>query len=46
MDGQKNQLNLLTDCKRKRSNRLGVNGPKELQPYPWLRDIDWTALLN
>ncbi|CAD8060035.1 unnamed protein product [Paramecium sonneborni] len=31
---------------RKPSNRLGSNGPEEVQSHPWFIDIDWNAILN
>ncbi|CAD8141420.1 unnamed protein product [Paramecium octaurelia] len=31
---------------RKPSNRLGANGPEEVQTHPWFKDIDWTTFFN
>ncbi|CAD8049301.1 unnamed protein product [Paramecium primaurelia] len=31
---------------RKPSNRLGANGPEEVQNHPWFKDIDWTSFFN
>ncbi|CAD8058110.1 unnamed protein product [Paramecium sonneborni] len=31
---------------RKPNNRLGANGPEEVQAHSWFIDIDWNAILN
>jgi serine/threonine protein kinase len=31
---------------RKPSNRLGLNGPREVKQHVWLKDFDWVGLLN
>ena len=31
---------------RKPANRLGLNGPQEVKQHVWLKDIDWSSLLN
>jgi hypothetical protein len=31
---------------RKPGNRLGLNGAIELKQHVWMRDFDWTALLE
>ena len=32
--------------KRKPGERLGVNGPSEVQAHPWLKDFPWQQLME
>ena len=31
---------------RKPANRLGLNGPNEVKQHVWLRDVDWTPIIE
>ncbi|CAD8055876.1 unnamed protein product [Paramecium sonneborni] len=31
---------------RKPMNRLGFNGPEEVQSHPWFKNIDWNCFIN
>lgn len=31
---------------RKPANRLGLNGPNEVKQHVWLRDVEWTTIIE
>jgi serine/threonine protein kinase len=31
---------------RKPANRLGLNGPEEVKSHIWLKDTDWSAIIE
>lgn len=31
---------------RKPANRLGLNGPSEVKQHVWLKDFNWSALMD